>query len=73
MEGKFLDQRAMERIALRRRRARLRCLLELTLGGMLLAAVWARGWIHPIPGACLLGLLSGKAGYRLGKEEGYGG
>lgn len=69
MEGKFLDHRAAVRSALARRRARLRCLLELTLGVTLLGIVWGRGWIHPVPGACLLGLLAGRACYRLGKEE----
>lgn len=69
MEGKFLDRQATQRRAQRRSRARLRCLMVLTAGTALLAAVWAKGWIHPVPGACLLALLSGKACYRLGKEE----
>ena len=63
--GKYLSRRPSGRERICRRR--LWRLAEPILGELWLGGLWALGYIHPLPAAIMMALLSGRLGFRLGR------
>lgn len=63
-EGRYLRRSHRQR---RLRLRRLRWIGELAVGSCLLGALWALGYIHPVPAGAMMALLSGRQGYLLGR------